>query len=504
MSNTSDFSKPQVTDPYVDVTAEINALASDLAQGLDPATTNPANLPVGAVRFNSANGFWEKFNGTAWSALAAVYNVVAAQAKKLQQAVTLALTGDITGSASFDGSGNVSIAATLPNVNPNPGTAGDATTVPVLTTNAKGQVTAVASAAIAFPSSIAGNAGTVSTLGGASGGTVNGNLFASNPGGEAQVGAVGAGQNPAYLYNNASAWGLYSASGGSIVNFNRSNNHVVVGGVDTTAIVQNNGGTYGINISGNAATASRAHPLRADGAAWDLNWSGQGGQPTWLVGSNDGANFYVWNPSNFSVNYASTANYARTAGSATVAASLANCNCNCTCFPAGTRVLMADGTQRSIETLRPGDRVMGADGKPVAVLAIDRPLLGDRRMLTFNDASLLWSEEHALWTCDAAGKQWWWSANPDRWRLEAAVGAIRGLKDNGSLRTGQGHAFAHLEGWRERRVVEAPGFGPATPLYLPLTGGVPIVVGGYVAGAGVDEWGFDYAAFRWDPRALRR
>ena len=32
MSNTSDFSKPQVTDPYVDVTAEINALASDLAQ----------------------------------------------------------------------------------------------------------------------------------------------------------------------------------------------------------------------------------------------------------------------------------------------------------------------------------------------------------------------------------------------------------------------------------------------------------------------------------------
>jgi hypothetical protein len=38
-----------------------------------------------------------------------------------------------------------------------------------------------------------------------------------------------------------------------------------------------------------------------------FNWSGQGGQPTWLWGSNDGTNIYVWNPSNFSVNYATSA-----------------------------------------------------------------------------------------------------------------------------------------------------------------------------------------------------
>lgn len=41
-----------------------------------------------------------------------------------------------------------------------------------------------------------------------------------------------------------------------------------------------------------------------------FNWSGQGGQPTWLWGSNDGTNMYVWNPSNFSVNYANSAGYA--------------------------------------------------------------------------------------------------------------------------------------------------------------------------------------------------
>jgi hypothetical protein len=38
-----------------------------------------------------------------------------------------------------------------------------------------------------------------------------------------------------------------------------------------------------------------------------LHWAGQAGQPTYLWGSNDGANSYVWNPSNFSVNYATTA-----------------------------------------------------------------------------------------------------------------------------------------------------------------------------------------------------
>lgn len=39
------------------------------------------------------------------------------------------------------------------------------------------------------------------------------------------------------------------------------------------------------------------------------NWSGQGGQPNWLWGGNDGTNMYVYNPSNFSVNYATSSNY---------------------------------------------------------------------------------------------------------------------------------------------------------------------------------------------------
>ena len=38
-----------------------------------------------------------------------------------------------------------------------------------------------------------------------------------------------------------------------------------------------------------------------------FNWRGKDGQPTWLWGGTDGSNMYVYNPSNFSVNYANSA-----------------------------------------------------------------------------------------------------------------------------------------------------------------------------------------------------
>jgi hypothetical protein len=38
-----------------------------------------------------------------------------------------------------------------------------------------------------------------------------------------------------------------------------------------------------------------------------FNWSGQSGTPPWLWGGSDGTNMYVYNPANFSVNYATSA-----------------------------------------------------------------------------------------------------------------------------------------------------------------------------------------------------
>ena len=70
----------------------------------------------------------------------------------------------------------------------------------------------------------------------------------------------------------------------------------------------------------NAAWADGAQfalRLRREGNVDTIwNWAGQGGQPGWLWGGNDGVNMYVYNPANFSVNYANGAGYANSAGSA--------------------------------------------------------------------------------------------------------------------------------------------------------------------------------------------
>lgn len=83
-------------------------------------------------------------------------------------------------------------------------------------------------------------------------------------------------------------------------------------------VIGNVSGSSG-SCTGNSATATTAAKLGRNGntgAPMTFNWNGQGGQPTWLWGSNDGSNIYVWNPSNFSVNYANSSGYANSAGSA--------------------------------------------------------------------------------------------------------------------------------------------------------------------------------------------
>ncbi|WNX85747.1 hypothetical protein RWV98_05625 [Agathobaculum sp. NTUH-O15-33] len=74
-------------------------------------------------------------------------------------------------------------------------------------------------------------------------------------------------------------------------------------------------GSKSVNYANSAGNANRLI-----GAGW--NWSGQGGQPSWLWGGNDGQNMYVYNPANFSVNHANTAGNANTVGGHDVVSAL--------------------------------------------------------------------------------------------------------------------------------------------------------------------------------------
>lgn len=71
----ADFSKPATTDTYANVLTYLKATTSDLALGLDPATTSPTNVPTNAVRWTSASNKWQKWNGTAWVDLSALYAI---------------------------------------------------------------------------------------------------------------------------------------------------------------------------------------------------------------------------------------------------------------------------------------------------------------------------------------------------------------------------------------------------------------------------------------------
>lgn len=65
----ADFSKPQITDHYADVLRAMREMFSDLVKGLDG--TDTSNLPHGALRWNSINKRFEKWNGSAWAELIA-------------------------------------------------------------------------------------------------------------------------------------------------------------------------------------------------------------------------------------------------------------------------------------------------------------------------------------------------------------------------------------------------------------------------------------------------
>jgi hypothetical protein len=170
---------------------------------------------------------------------------------------------------------------------------------------------------------------------------------------------------------------------------------------------------------------------------------------------------------------------------------------NVCCFTADALVLMSDYSWKAIQDINIADLVMGAEG-PVKIVEMLTPLLGNRRLLKFADESLTWSEEHALWA-KQSDKQWWWSANALMWKDEVASGHIGGLFDNSTLLEGDKNTeWAHLSGWKHESVEVIESADSNTQLYLPKTDGSPIIINGYLVGAGVNQAAFDYTTINWD------
>jgi hypothetical protein len=204
----ADHSRPLTTSTYANFVTELDGRFDDLAVGLDPAVTTATNVPTNTIRYSGAATKWQKWNGSSWVDLAATYAI------------------SITGNAGTVTNG-------------------------VVTTGSYSDpswITSLAGAKIS--GNIAGNAGSATVL--ATARNINGVSF----NGSANI-SVNLNNN--VTFNNAGSGAasgvVFNGGSGVTVSYN------TVGAPSTTGA--NASGTWGISISGNAATASTASTAAA-------------------------------------------------------------------------------------------------------------------------------------------------------------------------------------------------------------------------------------------------
>lgn len=236
----ADWSKPALASTYANFVPETNARDTDLAVMFDPAVVTPTNFPTSTVRWRSAANKWEKWNGTVWSDLAATYAINISGNAATASALSSAPGSVLEVGRYFDFHSAANGYDYDVRLDAQAGaSAGDGTLV----------ITASNVAATLFTGALAGNATTATNAGGSS--------FATQA--TADVGrliAQKSGQNPAYLFNNDIAWGLYSESGGGMAWFDRATGKFRFNGNAETATWAVNGGVTSVNGQTGAVTVT--------------------------------------------------------------------------------------------------------------------------------------------------------------------------------------------------------------------------------------------------------
>lgn len=161
-----------------------------------------------------------------------------------------------------------------------------------------------------------------------------------------------------------------------------------------------------------------------------------------------------------------------------------NCDCLCSCFPAGTKVLLADGTWKDIESVSVGDAVIDASGFGTTVIGLWRPKLDDRKLYSV-DGVLKVTGDHLFKTPGG-----WAAIEPALYNERRAGSTIKvdglgdiaagAIKDPATLSVGA-LAVRHGSFPRSVKVIEQVAAKSSLQLYTLVTkSGSFVVEGGFV------------------------
>lgn len=170
------------------------------------------------------------------------------------------------------------------------------------------------------------------------------------------------------------------------------------------------------------------------------------------------------------------------------------------CVMAGTLVLLEDGSHKTIESFKGGERVVTMNGI-ATVQGLESVKLGvTRRMIELDGGDgdpLYITDDHSLWSKLSDGSQYWTTYNFSHFVYTKSAGLSSTIlsRDPEAVRFDIEHEHAHVSGWKKLQPVYCQ-LPIDTPVYqLELEGGSYIANGFVVICHCRDE---DVVNARWD------
>lgn len=280
----------QLKSTYSGLNTIVGSGATDIGIEVSNSGGSSISLMIGSGKVN--HGLYSKTLNK-WMVYADSSNIYlngnASTASKLATARTISLTGSVTGSVSFDGSGNISISTTTNHTHNYAGSSsagGDANNALKLS---------------GYSANSSATANTIALR------NSSGHLLAT------YFNQSSSAETP-----TTSSYIMYANSDGYLRKSSLANIKSILGlgssAYTASSAYATAGHTHnyaGSSSAGGAATSALSSTIattlaRSGNTSYPMtfNWDGRSGQPTWLWGGNDGVNMYIYNPSNFNVNYA--------------------------------------------------------------------------------------------------------------------------------------------------------------------------------------------------------